>query len=162
MTAFLKSHFAWGFYGLFLGAAFTIAIAVAWTRGAIIEEHESPFNFETTVQTIKDNAVHEGWRATPVEGMQTRLVEAGYDEPGRIEVIALCNEQYACSMLKSGKKSSLAMMPCSVAVYEKDGKVYVSTVNKGLMGRLFRNEAAVVLRHVRNDEDRMLAFLNKQ
>ncbi|MBK7927530.1 MAG: DUF302 domain-containing protein [Bryobacterales bacterium] len=161
MTAFLKSHFAWGFYGLFLGAAFTIAIAVAWTRAAIIEEHESPFNFETTVQTIKDNAVHEGWRATPVEGMQTRLVEAGYDEPGRIEVIALCNEQYACSMLKSGKKSSLAMMPCSVAVYEKDGKVYVATVNKGLMGRLFRNEAAVVLRHVRNDENRMLAFLHK-
>ncbi|MBK7930866.1 MAG: hypothetical protein IPJ98_26340 [Bryobacterales bacterium] len=37
-------------------------------------------------------------------------------------MIALCNEQYACSVLKSGKKSSLAMMPCSVAVYKEGGK----------------------------------------
>jgi len=161
VTAFLKSHLAWGLYGLFLGSAFMLALGVGYTRRAIIEEHQSPYEFPETVQRIKNNATSLGWRTAAIEGLQANLVEAGYAEPGRIEVIALCNEHYACSMLKSGKKSSLAMMPCSIAVYERDGKVFVSAVNKGLMGRLFRTEAAGVLRHVRDDEHKILAFLHE-
>jgi len=44
------------------------------------------------------------------------------------------------------------MMPCSIAVYEKYGQVYVASLNRGLVGRFFRREAAGVLGKVRADE----------
>jgi uncharacterized protein (DUF302 family) len=73
-----------------------------------------------------------------------------------VEVIELCHPDYACQILKSGKRSCLAMMPCSVAVYERDGHVYVASLNRGLIGRFFRREAAGVLRKVRADEPEIL------
>ena len=38
------------------------------------------------------------------------------------------------------------MMPCSIGVYEKsDGKTYISTMNAGLLGRMFGGVVAEVM-----------------
>ena len=54
------------------------------------------------------------------------------------------------------------MMPCSIAVYEKaDGKTYVSTMNSGLMGKMFGGTAAAVMAGpVAKDTAAFTSFLN--
>jgi len=88
--------------------------------------------------------------------LHERLVTSADQEPlgavHRRKVIELCHPHYACELLRSGKRSCLAMMPCSIAVYEKYGQVYVASLNRGLVGRFFRREAAGVLGKVRADE----------
>lgn len=54
------------------------------------------------------------------------------------------------------------MMPCSIAVYQKnDGKTYVSTMNNGLMGKMFGGVVAEVMGGpVAANEEKFMAFLN--
>jgi uncharacterized protein (DUF302 family) len=97
-----------------------------------------------------------GWNVSRIEHLRGALAQSEDLKDARIEVIELCHPGYACQILRSGKRSCLAMMPCSVAVYERDGHVYVASLNRGLVGRFFRREAAGVLRKVRADEHEIL------
>jgi len=50
-----------------------------------------------------------------------------------------------------------AMIPCSLAVYEKDGKTYVARMNVGLLGTLLGGTSAKVFPvYVATDQERMV------
>ena len=156
MRAVYLSNLASGLYGLFMGAGITLGTFIMLMRGTIITEQRSPYDFATTVQIISTNAVNRGWKVSRVEDFRAVFAQAEDLKRARIEVIELCHPDYACEIFRSGKRSCLAMMPCSVAVYEKDGHVYVASLNRGLVGRFFRREAAGALRKVRADEREIL------
>jgi uncharacterized protein (DUF302 family) len=156
MRAVYRSNLASGLYGLFMGAGITLGTFIIFMHGAIITEQRSPYDFATTVQIISTNAINRGWKVSRVEDFRAALAQMEDLKRAPVEVIELCQSDYACQILKSGKRSCLAMMPCSVAVYEKDGHVYVASLNRGLVGRFFRREAAGVFRQVRADEREIL------
>jgi uncharacterized protein (DUF302 family) len=78
--------------------------------------------------------------------MQTSLAKLGQTVP-RVTVIKICEPHHAAAIMNDDKALFVTtMMPCSIAVYEKtDGKAYVSTMNAGLMGRMFGGTVAKVM-----------------
>jgi uncharacterized protein (DUF302 family) len=152
-----RSNVAWGLYGLLLGAGAMSSLFIGLIRISIIQEERSPYNFTETVQAITANAVNRGWKVTTVDSVQARL--AAESGSGPVQVLELCHAEYACQLARSGRRSCLAMMPCSVAIYERNGQVYVASLNRGLVGRLYRREAADVLRKVRADEREIFRFI---
>jgi hypothetical protein len=61
----------------------------------------------------------------------------------------------------SDNRRMACLMPCTVAVYESDdGRIVISKMNTGLMGRVFGGPVARVMgKQVAADEKKMLAPL---
>lgn len=158
MSAVGRSNLVYALGGIALGLLVAFVTFVPTIRRAIIQERQSPYDFATTVQTIQDNAIGLGWTVTGVQDFDPILAQVEDPAITQLRVVELCHHGYASEMLTCKKTSCVAMMPCTVAVYERDGQVYVATLNRGLIGRLYRKEAATVMRKVRADEREMLQF----
>ena len=158
MSAVDRSNLLYGLGGVAVGAILAFVILVPTVRRAIIQERQSPYDFTTTVQTIRANATNIGWTVSRVENFQEMLARTKEPAMTRLQVIELCHAGYACEMLGCKKSSCVAMMPCAIAVYERGGGVYVASLNRGLVGRLFRREAAGIMGKVRADEQEILRF----
>ncbi|MBK9169762.1 MAG: DUF302 domain-containing protein [Bryobacterales bacterium] len=154
MPSVFRSNVALGLYGAAMGAAITIVAMVVTFRHVVIHEHLSPYDFQTTVETLSANATEQGWNVSRITDMSAKTIPAA-----PLQLIELCHEKHAADLLGSHKRRCVSMMPCTLAVYEQDGKVYVAHVNRELIGRLFRSEAASVLRKVRADEHQIMGFL---
>ena len=162
MKSIYRSNTAWALYGFGIGVGITVSALIVTMRISLIHEQPSPHDFQTTVQAITANAVKKGWHVSPAAGLRDAVLTAQDLPPGAVTVLELCHSEYAGEMLRSHKRSSLAMMPCTIAVYERDGKVYVASLNRSMIGRFYRREAAGVLRQVRRDENEILNFLKNQ
>jgi uncharacterized protein (DUF302 family) len=158
MSAVGRSNLMYGLGGISLGALIAFVIFVPTVRRTIIQERQSPYDFSTTVETIRTNAASLGWTVSRVEDFQEVLAQTRNPAMSHLQVIELCHAGYASEMLECRKSSCVAMMPCAIAVYEQDGHVYVASLNRGLIGRLFRREAATVMGKVRADEREILRF----
>lgn len=158
MSAVGRSNLVYALGGVALGLLVAFVALVPTLRRAIIQELPSPYDFPTTVQEIRGNATDLGWAVTRVQDFDEILTQTRNPAITQLQVIELCHHGYACEMLSCKKTSCVAMMPCAIAVYEKDGHVFVASLNRGLIGRLFRREAATVMRKVRADEREILRF----
>jgi uncharacterized protein (DUF302 family) len=74
-----------------------------------------------------------------------------------IRIVELCKAPYAHEVL-SEKPELATLMPCAYGVYEgADGKVYISAMNVGLMGKMFGGVVARVMGgQVAHDEHNIL------
>lgn len=112
-------------------------------------EEESRYDYETTVERIRDTASDAGWVLPGDHDMQATLKKGGKDVlPSTI--IVLCNGKYAYQFLSNDETRKVqTFLPCRVAVYEKsDGNTYVAWSNYKLKGKEFGKEAAEVLKKV--------------
>ncbi|MGM0375661.1 MAG: DUF302 domain-containing protein [Bacteroidota bacterium] len=112
-------------------------------------EKESRYDFETTVERIRDAASESGWSLPGDHDMQATLKKGGKDVlPSTI--VVLCNGKYAYQLLsKDESRKVQTLLPCRVAVYEKtDGNIYVAWSNYEKKGREFGDEAHAVFQEV--------------
>jgi len=112
-------------------------------------EKESRYDFETTVEKIRNTASESGWVLPGDHDMQATLKKGGKDVlPSTI--VVLCNGKYAYQLLSQDETRKVqTLLPCRVAVYEKtDGNTYVSWTNYESKGKDFGKEAAEVLKEV--------------
>ena len=139
-------------------ALFTYLIAPK----AMIEERVSPYNFDTTVETIVENVKQAGWEVPKIYDFQQSLLQHEQTDVGRINVIEICYPIYASQILSTDTgKSITPMMPCAVGVYEKnDGHTYVASMNVGLMAKLFGDPIAGPMGQVAAEDEKVMAFLN--
>jgi uncharacterized protein (DUF302 family) len=74
-----------------------------------------------------------------------------------VRIVELCNANYAHDVLLSNPEVS-TLMPCSWGVCEgPDGKILISGMNVGLMGKMFGGRIAEVMGGaVAEDEHRIL------
>ncbi len=130
-------------------------------KSLMVEERESPYDLETTVKKIQENAVAIGWVASSVKNMNKSVAKhGGKVEGGQVRIVELCNAGHAGKILSDdeGKYSAL-LMPCAIAVYTKrDGKTYVSNMRAGLMGTMMGGVVAEVMQDVDADQKKMLKF----
>ncbi len=100
--------------------------------------------FEETIDKLKSNAKSLGWKVPKkwAKNFQLNLKHVTKVDIGRNLVIELCEPHAAVDLLIHDKyKKFLAMMPCSIAVYEKsDGKVYVSLMNLRMFSQAFEGK----------------------
>ena len=146
--------------GFVLGVIIVLFIMKMAAPGMMIHEAKSPYDFNTTVDTVIANAESEGWTVPKVYDFQKYIVDAGSGDVGRIKVIEMCQPEYASGLLKADDTKFVAvMMPCAVAVYEKsDGRTYVASMNVGIMGKVFGGDVDRTMSKVAADDKKILGF----
>ena len=87
-------------------------------------------------------------------------MQADGDDALPVLMIEACSTKYSGPILKSDQTRFLSiLMPCKISVYKKsDGKVYVGTMNAGLMGRMFGSMVGDIMVNVAEDQKKFLSF----
>jgi uncharacterized protein (DUF302 family) len=73
--------------------------------------------------------------------------------------MSICNPRYASNILADdANRGVTAFMPLAIGVYEdKNGQVYVSQLNVGLLGMMFGGTIAEVMGMAGNDLNEVIA-----
>jgi uncharacterized protein (DUF302 family) len=147
-----------GFVG---GIVFTGVLAWAMAGGLMFNETVSPFGMEETVARIQANvqATGNGWALSGLRN-PARAVAADGGNVLPVMMVEACSTKYSKPILKEDTVRILSiLMPCKISVYKKqDGKVYVGTMNAGLMGKMFGPVVAEVMSKVAEDQKKFLVF----
>ena len=90
---------------------------------------------EAAVSAVQSRAQGKGFVVLHVHDLGKVFGEHGF--PGEpAYVVELCNVGFGAGMLRWNPMASL-MMPCKIAVYEKEGDTHISALRPRLMGDLF-------------------------
>jgi uncharacterized protein (DUF302 family) len=144
--------------GFFTGIIITGILLMVIMPGMMITVHESRYDdVDLTCANLQRAIQESGWNSPQVRNMNKSVSEHGVDIGREIRIVELCNARYAKDILSTDPEVS-TLMPCAWGVYEgDDGKVYISGMNMGLMGKLFGgNVARVIGGNVAKDESKML------
>lgn len=146
--------------GFVLGVIVVMFVMKIAAPGMMIHEAKSPYDSNTTVDTVSENAESEGWTVPKVYDFQKSILNAGSGDVGRIKVIEMCQPEYASGLLGADDTRFVAvMMPCAVAVCEKsDGGTYVASMNIGIMGKVFGGAVDRTMSKVAADDKRTPEF----
>ena len=132
--------------GTLFGVALAMVGGAAIMPKLMLSERESPVGYEETIARIENNVTNAGWQVSALMRLDKSLAKEGKTVLPAASM-KICQPDHAETVLLDDKARFLAvMMPCSIAVYEKsDGKTYISTMNAGLMGKMFGGTAAKVM-----------------
>ena len=104
-------------------------------------ERQSPLGFDETLERLEANARAAGWKVPSKwkVNFQRNLKKVTGTDIGPNRVLKMCEPHAAAKLLlKDEYKQLTAMMPCTIAVYEKsDGKTYISMMNLDAMGKMY-------------------------
>lgn len=134
-------------FGLLLGAIAALVLVGMRAGDLMVAERPSPHGLEETVAKIRTAAEADGWVVQNVQKLEESIKKNGGGDVRPIRLINLCQAHHAEKMMNvdTARKMSV-FMPCTISVYEKsDGKVYIGSVNAGLMGRLYGGVVAEVM-----------------
>jgi uncharacterized protein (DUF302 family) len=135
-----------------------IIFKISANKGMLLE-YESKHSFEETVERIKKVVSEkDGWVLPFSEWYFSEAMKKHgkkFDSVDRLEVYYICAPELARQMINE-KRDMSAFMPCGWGVYEKDGKVYISTVNVSWMSYLFNGKVSQLMKKVASDEHEML------
>ncbi|WP_372796343.1 DUF302 domain-containing protein [Pontiella sp.] len=132
--------------GLIIGLALGIVIVALVMPKLMVSEKVSPLGYDETIAHITRKAEAAGWKVSADMRLDKSLAKEN-KEVLPVASLKICQPDYAEKVLLDDEARFLSvMMPCSIAVYEKaDGKTYISTMNAGLMGRMFGGTAQSVM-----------------
>jgi uncharacterized protein (DUF302 family) len=151
--------------GFVAGLVFVMVVAMLAMFKMMFTERVSPFGLEETVARIQHNVEEDpvlkanGWALAglrnPAKAVQN---DGGNVLP--VLMVEICSTKYSGPILKDDDYRILSiLMPCKISVYKKqDGKVYIGSMNAGLMGRFFGPMVGEVMQKVAADQDRFLQF----
>lgn len=126
----------------------------------LLIERVSPLGFDETLTTLEHNARQLGWKVPSKWKIdfQKNLLKTTGTDVGRNQVIKMCEPKAAAALLKHDRfKQLAAMMPCTIAVYEKsDGRTYIASMNLQLLGSLYGGEAAELVQQLAPQMETML------
>lgn len=134
--SFLKKH---GRYigaflaGILWGGGIVFIFGVIFLRYNLVVEEKVPGTFdevscrlESAIQKNKSWTFRKEICALPILKDSSKLI-----------VFKLCNRNYAEQMLNPPESRKVAaVIPCSFAVYEKNGSVFISRMNVRLLGNI--------------------------
>ncbi len=146
------------------GAGFIVmaVLMIIIMPSMMIVVKESRFGFDETVAKIEKSIQEIGWNSPGTMFINQALKKHNVEFAPKVKIIQLCQANYAKSVLTTDRYLS-CLMPCSIAVWENDkGKVFVSKMNTGLMGKLFGGNVAKIMgTKVSNDEHQLLRDIVK-
>jgi uncharacterized protein (DUF302 family) len=124
-------------------------------------ERVSPFGMEETVARIQQNIqkTGNGWALSGLR-FPAKAVQADGGNVLPVIMIEACSTNYSKPILKDDSIRFLSiLMPCKVSIYKKnDGKVYIGTMNAGLIGPMFGSMVGEVMGKVAADQKKFLQF----
>jgi len=145
--------------GLIVGVLLTgVAVWLVMPR-MMINVQKSRLNFEDTVTAVSESVLKQkDWKVPAIFDIQKNILDAGYKNMTKVKIVSLCQPHYAQRILESDDdKKVTTMMPLGIGIYEtKDGQVYMSTMNIGIMGMMFGGTIADVMGDAGEDIKEML------
>lgn len=145
--------------GTALGAALTLSAILISMKPLMLATHPSPYGVEETCRRLQASIEANGWRCPAIRDMNAAIAKEGLALADPVRIVELCKADYAMDVLETNPEVS-TLMPCAFGVYEKDGAVYVTGLNTGLMGKLLGGNIARVMGGlVGPDEARILECL---
>ena len=148
--------------GSFVGGIVVTGL-VGWMMmpSMMFTERLSPFGMEETVARIQQNIMEtgNGWTLAGLRN-PARAVQADGGNVLPVMMIEACSTKYSKPILNDDSVRFLSiLMPCKVTVYKKnDGKVYIGTMNAGLMGQMFGSMVGGVMGEVAKDQLNFVKF----
>jgi uncharacterized protein (DUF302 family) len=131
----MKNRITMFLTGLIVGVVFTLLAIVVIVPKQMFVVHESKLSFDETVETIVKSAAENKWSMPHQYDLQATMKKHGFDVKP-VKVFSLCKPEHAYQILNSkDERLASALMPCRIAVYEKDGKTFVSMLNSGLFSK---------------------------
>lgn len=155
----VKKNLLWGAGGVVVGILACAIGMFTMMPSMMLSVHESRFGtVEETCAALEKAIEDGGWVSPATRNMTKSMAKHGVEFPGEVRIVELCKAEYADQVLQSNPEV-LTLMPCAWGVYEgADGKVYISGMNMGLMGKMFGGTIAEVMGgFVAKDEQAMLA-----
>lgn len=147
--------------GFIAGVAFLGVVAWNMAGSLMFNERVSPFGMEETIARIQANiqGVGNGWALSGLRNPQ-RAVQSAGGNVLPVMMVEACSALYSKPILKEDSTRILSiLMPCKISVYKKeDGKVYIGTMNAGLMGKMFGPMVGEVMGKVAEDQQKFLTF----
>jgi uncharacterized protein (DUF302 family) len=125
-----------------------------------IHEQRSPYDFDTTVAKVVENAQARGWVVPQAFDFQKSLLAHRQPDPGRMKVIKLCSPELASRMFADDDSKFVSVMaPCSISVYEKsDGRTYLAAMDMALMSKLIGGNVGPVLADIAAEDAAIIGF----
>lgn len=145
--------------GFFTGMLVCAGLMIKLMPGMMLTVHPSRYaTVEETVKALEAAIVDQGWTHPATRDIKKTMAKEDVSFDGEVKIVELCKADYAKAVLTDNPEV-LTLMPCAWGVYKgKDGKVYISGMNMGLMGKLFGGTIAEVMGgHVAEDESQMLS-----
>lgn len=151
-------------FGIIIG--FLLMGIIVWIAmpPMMINVYKSQYGFDETVAAVeKAVTAQQGWKVSKVFDIQKNIIDAGHQDMTRVKIVTLCNPHYANRILSDDKdKVVTTMMPLGIGVYEtKDGSIYMSEMNVGLMGMMFGGTIAEVMGDASTDIAKMIAAVSE-
>ena len=138
---FSKNKWIWFALGLLWGAVLVFAAGVFFLRGSLISETECPLSWEKAVEEFPNQVMK-------LPGWTVRTVPCGLPAPvkgERIAVFEICSRKYAGTILKDpDSRKTAAVLPCKIAIYERNGKTWIARLNAPVFMRLLGGTPAEV------------------
>ena len=132
--------------------------------GMMLVVHQS--RYDSVVETCQQRKAAietNGWENPAIRDMNKSMAKHGVQMNKQVKIVELCNAEYTKDVLTTNPEVS-TLMPCAWGVYEgDDGKIYISGMNMGLMGKMFGGNIAKVMEEaVSKDEEKMLKGVKLQ
>jgi len=153
----------WLIFGFIAGIIFSGIVISISSSEMMVKEFKSPYDFDKTVKVMTERInSKEGWHVTGIIDQNKEVTENGGFSIGNFKIIKYCNGKYSARMLKADDRKKIGnMMPKTFAVYEKStGEVFVSTMNGGVMGKIFGGEIEKIIEEVSLEVEDMMRFIN--
>lgn len=118
----------------------------------MLMKHKSNRSYDDTVAALSEALKQKpDWRVLTVHDYQKTTADFGAIE--RVGSLNICNPRYASKILANdADRGVTAFMPLALGVYEdKQGQVFVSQLNVGLLGMMFGGTIADVMGMAGND-----------
>ncbi len=132
--------------GILVGALAIMILVWKLMPGMMITVHESKFNsVRETCEQLQQAIQKNDWHSPAVRNMNKTVAKHGYHLDKEVCVVELCKAPYAQKVLTTNPEVS-TLMPCAWGVYKHDdGRVLISGMNTGLMGKMFGGVIADVM-----------------
>ena len=121
-------------------------------------KHKSTRSYDDTIAVLGEALkTKPDWRVLTVNDYQKSTAAFGAIE--RVGSMNICNPRYASRILANDTdRGATAFMPLALGVYEdKEGQVYVSQLNVGLIGMMFGGTIADVMGTAGKDLNEVVA-----
>lgn len=154
----MKKNIGMLIIGLVIGMLLMGIIVWNVMPGKMLNVSKSKYDLEETVTAITEAAESRGWQVPKIYNLQKSLQNAGHEDMTQLKILSICQPHHAYNILKDDEnKKVTAMMPCRIGVFKtKDGQVYISEMNIGLMSKMFGGTIEKVMGDVAGEEHEML------
>lgn len=131
--------------GFMTGTCFVVFSGSQSSCEKIITVHRSKYdNVDLTCQALQSSLKSNGFNCKGFIDLNNSMAAHGFQLSRPARVVQFGKTKYAHDLVMTNPEVSV-LMPCAFGVYEDDGAVYISSLDRGLIGRMFGGTAEKIM-----------------